>query len=203
MLSSRADWVFGLARLISSPRTMLAKMAPGLNSKSPRSWLYTFTPVTSVGRRSGVNWIRRNEQSMDLAMDLASMVFPTPGTSSINRWPSATRQTRASRTSCSLPWITCLMLSATCEKEEAKRSQSPASLRATTTPPGSARSAILSSKYEKQPVTVSLRAEDHPAAGPSPSRRPSPVKGFPCGSTQRRNQPEEKEGRRYHSVPVA
>src|SRR6266496_2169555 len=50
--------------------------------------------------------------------------------------------------------MTCLMLSATREKAEANCSHSPASLRATTTPPGSTRSAILSSQYEKQPVTV-------------------------------------------------
>ena len=81
MHSRSADCVLGLARLISSPRTMLAKMAPGLNSKSPRSWLKTFTPVTSVGSRSGVNWIRRNEQSIDRAMALASIVLPHPGTS--------------------------------------------------------------------------------------------------------------------------
>ena len=34
MHSSSADWVFGLARLISSPTTTLAKTAPGRNSKS-------------------------------------------------------------------------------------------------------------------------------------------------------------------------
>src|SRR5918996_92279 len=67
MHSRSADWVFGEARLISSPSTMLAKIAPGLNSKSPVSWLNTLTPVTSVGSRSGVNWIRRNEQSIDRA----------------------------------------------------------------------------------------------------------------------------------------
>ena len=39
MHSSRADWVFGEARLISSPTTRLAKTAPGLNSKSRVSWL--------------------------------------------------------------------------------------------------------------------------------------------------------------------
>jgi len=31
--SSRADWVLGEARLISSPSTMLAKMGPGLKTK--------------------------------------------------------------------------------------------------------------------------------------------------------------------------
>jgi hypothetical protein len=39
MASSSADCVFGLARLISSPSTRLAKIAPGLNSNSRLSWL--------------------------------------------------------------------------------------------------------------------------------------------------------------------
>ena len=107
MHSSSADWVFGEARLISSPSTMLAKIAPGLNSKSPVSWLNTLTPVTSVGSRSGVNWIRRNEQSIDRAIDFASIVLPTPGTSSISRWPSATSATSASLISLCLPRTTC------------------------------------------------------------------------------------------------
>ena len=106
MHSSSADWVFGEARLISSPSTMLAKIAPGLNSKSPVSWLKTLTPVTSVGRRSGVNWIRRNEQSIDRAIDFASIVLPTPGTSSISRCPSATSATSASLISLCLPRTT-------------------------------------------------------------------------------------------------
>jgi hypothetical protein len=85
MHSSIADWVFGDARLISSPTTMLANTPPGLNSKSRVSWLKTETPMTSLGIRSGVNWIRCTEQLIDRARDLASMVLPTPGTSSISR----------------------------------------------------------------------------------------------------------------------
>ena len=85
MHSSSADWVLGEARLISSPTTTLAKMAPGRNSKSRRSWLKTLTPVMSLGSRSGVNWIRRTEQSIDRAKALASIVLPTPGTSSMSR----------------------------------------------------------------------------------------------------------------------
>ena len=37
--SSSADWVFGDARLISSPTTTLANTAPGLNSNSRVLWL--------------------------------------------------------------------------------------------------------------------------------------------------------------------
>ena len=79
MASSSADCVFGLARLISSPTTRLAKTAPGLNSNSRDSWSKIETPVTSLGSRSGVNWMRRTEQSMLRASDLASIVLPTPG----------------------------------------------------------------------------------------------------------------------------
>ena len=39
MASSRADWVFGVARLISSARTICATMGPGRNSKSWSRWL--------------------------------------------------------------------------------------------------------------------------------------------------------------------
>ncbi len=37
--SSRADWVLGEARLISSASTMLANTGPGLNSNAPDAWL--------------------------------------------------------------------------------------------------------------------------------------------------------------------
>ena len=104
--SSRADWVFGEARLISSPTTMLAKMPPGLNSNSRVSALNTETPVMSEGSRSGVNCSRRTEQSIDRPSALASIVLPTPGTSSTSRWPSASSTTRARSTELRLPSIT-------------------------------------------------------------------------------------------------
>ena len=55
-------------------------------------------PTRSAGSRSGVNWMRLTLQSMDLAKALASMVLPTPGTSSMSRCPSASKQTSALRT---------------------------------------------------------------------------------------------------------
>ena len=137
MASSRADWVLGEARLISSPRTMLAKIAPGWNSKSPRSWLNTLTPVTSEGSRSGVNWMRRTEQSMERARALASIVLPTPGTSSIRRWPSASRAMRARRTTSVLPSMTRSMLSRILSKEAATSSMPPVSGRVVATRAGS------------------------------------------------------------------
>src|SRR5512132_2100668 len=89
MDSRSADCVLGEARLISSPTTTLAKIAPGRTSKSRTSWLNTLTPVMSLGSRSGVNCTRRTEQSIERARVLASMVLPTPGTSSSRRCPSA------------------------------------------------------------------------------------------------------------------
>src|SRR6266508_4370166 len=55
MHSSKADCVFGEARLISSTRRRLAKTGPGLNWNSFERWLNMFTPVTSDGSRSGVH----------------------------------------------------------------------------------------------------------------------------------------------------
>src|SRR6059058_2224317 len=97
MHSSSAACVFGEARLISSTSRKLAKTGPGRNSNSFAFWLKTFTPVTSDGSRSGVNWIRENEQSTERARAFASIVFPTPGKSSMIRCPSATRQRTTSR----------------------------------------------------------------------------------------------------------
>ena len=83
--SSSAACVFGDARLISSTSSRFANTGPGRNSNSFVRWLKTFTPVTSEGSRSGVNCRRENEQSIDRASALASIVFPTPGKSSMIR----------------------------------------------------------------------------------------------------------------------
>ena len=90
-----ADCVFGEARLISSPITMLAKTGPGWNSNSRVAWFKIDTPVMSEGSRSGVNWTRFHVPDTDSAMARARLVLPTPGTSSSRRWPSDTRATRA------------------------------------------------------------------------------------------------------------
>ena len=83
--SSSADWVFGRGPVdlvgdhdVGEHRSRLELELPGLLVKIA-------TPVTSLGSRSGVNWIRRTLASIDAARALASVVFPTPGTSSISR----------------------------------------------------------------------------------------------------------------------
>ena len=101
--SSRADWVLGEARLISSASTRWWNTGPGRNVNCDRCWSKTVTPVTSPGSRSGANWIRACEASTVLASARASMVLPVPGKSSSSRCPPVTRQASASRTTWSLP----------------------------------------------------------------------------------------------------
>jgi hypothetical protein len=83
MHSSSAACVFGDARFTSSTSRRFAKTGPGRNSNSFCCWLKTLTPVTSDGSRSGVNWSRANRQSSERASAFASIVFPTPGKSSM------------------------------------------------------------------------------------------------------------------------
>src|SRR5215213_9372350 len=106
MHSSSAAWVFGEARFTSSTSRMFAKTGPGRNSNSFVRWSKTFTPVTSEGSRSGVNWIRENEQSTERASAFASIVFPTPGKSSMIRCPSLTRQITLKRRVSTGAWST-------------------------------------------------------------------------------------------------
>src|SRR3954470_20841603 len=96
MHSSRPDWVFGEARLISSTRTTLAKIGPGRNSKRPSRWLKPLVPTRSAGSRSAVPCTRAKARSSERAMARASVVLPTPGRSSTSTWPSATSATSTS-----------------------------------------------------------------------------------------------------------
>ena len=54
----------------------------GTRSRSSRM-SSTDVPVTSVGMRSGVNWMRWNDSPSSFARRRTSVVLPTPGTSSI------------------------------------------------------------------------------------------------------------------------
>ena len=74
------------------------------------AWSNTVTPVMSLGKRSGVNWIRFQVRLTDLQMARAREVLPTPGTSSISRWPSARTHVSAARTTLSLPCRTLVTL---------------------------------------------------------------------------------------------
>src|SRR5712692_5125954 len=64
------------------------------------------TPVTSAGSRSGVNCSRSKAQPRERDSDLASMVLPTPGTSSISTCPRLSMAITHSSISASLPTST-------------------------------------------------------------------------------------------------
>ena len=100
--SSKADCVFGVARLISSASTRLAKIGPFSNRKLllPSSFTIMLVPVTSLGIRSGVNWIRLKDSASTLLIVRTSIVFPSPGMPSSSTFPPA-----------SIASITCRMTS--------------------------------------------------------------------------------------------
>ena len=109
--SSSADWVLGEARLISSASRTWANTGPRRNSNPVVRGSKTDTPVTSPGSRSGVNCTRSKEQPLARASALASMVLPTPGTSSMSTWPRQRRASTHSSISASFPTITVPTLS--------------------------------------------------------------------------------------------
>ena len=92
MISSRADWVLGLVRLISSASTIWFMMLPRCSSCSPVFRLNIVKPVMSEGSTSGVNWMRLKVQPRDDARAEASVVLPRPGMSSMSTWPEQTRE---------------------------------------------------------------------------------------------------------------
>src|SRR5438094_8251660 len=61
------------------------------------------TPRMSEGSMSEVNWMRWKPPPMERANAAASVVLPTPGTSSISRCPRASRPMTASRMTSGLP----------------------------------------------------------------------------------------------------
>src|SRR5436190_3482924 len=89
--SRSADCVFGGVRLISSARTMFAKIGPGANTICRRpvvvSSLMMSVPVMSDGMRSGVNWMRLNFRSSTFASVATSSVFASPGTPTMRLLP--------------------------------------------------------------------------------------------------------------------
>ena len=106
MASRRADCVLGVALFTSSARTICDITGPCRNSNSEVCWLKMVTPVTSLGSRSGVNWMRLKVRPSERAIDFASVVFPTPGTSSIKTWPDESRAMTTSSIAPCFPTIT-------------------------------------------------------------------------------------------------
>jgi hypothetical protein len=86
---------------------MFAKIGPGWNSNSRVSGLQIERPVTSVGWRSGVHWMRDTDASSMLpARARASTVLAVPGTSSRSTWPPQAKAAITRRTACCLPTTT-------------------------------------------------------------------------------------------------
>ena len=104
MASRRAAWVFGVARLISSARTMEAKRGPFWKRKLLPSSVRTrmLVPVISAGMRSGVNWMREKGRSSTFDSTRTRWVLPRPGTPSSSTLPPAT--TARSRCSTTSSW---------------------------------------------------------------------------------------------------
>ena len=91
MASSRADWVFGGVRLISSASIMFAKTGPFANRNDfcPVAWFCSrmSEPVMSAGMRSGVNCMRLKERPSIFARVAMSFVLASPGTPSMMQCP--------------------------------------------------------------------------------------------------------------------
>src|SRR5919201_5273113 len=154
MHSSSAACVFGDARLISSTSRRFANTGPGRNSNSFERWLKTLTPVTSEGRRSGVNCMRENETSRERASAFASIVLPTPGKSSRIRWPSLIRQRTHSRSVSSGACSTRARLSTSA------RTVSAASVVSTRSLPGSLTQQLLRPIYDRRGDSVFRRLRE-------------------------------------------
>ena len=73
--------------MISSASRRLVKRGPGLSLNSPACWSYMYVPITSAGRRSGVNWTLLNLHPRADENVFAISVFASPGKSSISMLP--------------------------------------------------------------------------------------------------------------------
>src|SRR5262245_40512471 len=100
---SRAAWVLGGVRLISSASRMLVKIGPLTKRNSRRPWSFssrTVVPVMSEGIRSGVNWMRLKATSRIWLIELTMSVLARPGTPTSRQWPRVKTAARiCSRTS--------------------------------------------------------------------------------------------------------
>ena len=107
---SRAAWVLGGVRLISSARMMLPKIGPLINRNMrlpvPESSSRISVPVMSDGMRSGVNWMREKSSSSASATVDMSRVFASPGTPTSKQCPPANSAVSNSSITLSCPTIT-------------------------------------------------------------------------------------------------
>ena len=119
------------------------------------------SPVTSVGMRSAVNWMREADRSRQRARLRARVVLPTPGTSSMRRCPPARKVAMVALTAFGLPTTTVSMRERKVSTS-ARRASGPKEAGLMST---SCRTATL----PFSPRSVALRAE----IGPLPHRNRS------------------------------
>src|SRR5215470_15362138 len=89
--SKRADWVFGVARLISSASSSWVKIGPAWYCARVRpcsSGTSAKPPVMSAGIRSGVNWMRAKLKPVTAPSVRTRSVLPIPGVPSSKTCPS-------------------------------------------------------------------------------------------------------------------
>src|SRR5215475_7311899 len=106
---SSADWVRGLARLISSAISSWAKTGPAMKRKlrlPPGLSSSTSVPRMSDGIRSGVNWMRRASMPSTIPIVSTSLVLARPGTPTSRAWPPDRMVIRARSTTRSWPKMT-------------------------------------------------------------------------------------------------
>ena len=111
--SRRAACVLGGVLLISSARITFAKTGPFTKCRflvpvCLSSWI-TSLPVTSLGIKSGVNWIRENPRESVLATVEIMRVFARPGTPSTSVWPPQNIESNIWSRIASCPTITLLI----------------------------------------------------------------------------------------------
>ena len=95
--------------MISSARTRLAKIGPGRYARSlpPCAFVTTrLVPITSLGIRSGVNWMREKLPPVSRARVRTIWVFPRPGAPSSSTLPPARSAPTTPRITSSWPKIT-------------------------------------------------------------------------------------------------
>ena len=139
----------------------------------------TDTPVMSDGRRSGWPWTRDSSAPREVARVRASTVLPTPGTSSMRRWPPERAATAAATSAPSLPSTTCsrLRTSARPSATASSRSRTRSSTTLIGTPPcRGPRVPTLRVPHGPPVPGLTLRQAGSGCAGAPSRAEPSPLR---------------------------
>ena len=82
MASRSALWALGVARLISSAKSIFVNIGPFFKRKLSLAGTNISVPRISEGIISFVNWILAKSHPITLAVAMARVVLPVPGKSS-------------------------------------------------------------------------------------------------------------------------